>query len=142
VRLSFGTNAGAKILILRTTRAHLSVYGSATMYRMDWTDDRLQDRFDSIDRRFDEVDRRFDEVDRRFDEVDRRFEQVDRRFDRVDRDFRDLRSEMNQRFDGVDRQFTEMNQRFESMNRTLMQIGGGIIATLVAAIIAAIATHL
>jgi len=45
------------------------------MYRMDWTDDRLQERFDSIDRRF----------------------------DRVDRDFRDLRTEMNARFDGLQR---------------------------------------
>lgn len=33
------------------------------MERMAWTDDRLQDRFDSIDRRFDEVDRRFDRVE-------------------------------------------------------------------------------
>lgn len=40
------------------------------MYRMDWSDDRLQERFDSIDRRFDEVDHRFDEVDRRFDKVE------------------------------------------------------------------------
>ncbi len=30
---------------------------------MAWTDERLQERFDSIDRRFDEVDRRFDRVD-------------------------------------------------------------------------------
>ena len=43
------------------------VYDSATMYRMDWTDDRLQERFDSIDRRFDEVDRRLDQVDLRFE---------------------------------------------------------------------------
>ncbi|HEY8809032.1 MAG TPA: hypothetical protein VIM28_03320 [Solirubrobacterales bacterium] len=73
------------------------------MYRMDWTDDRLQERFDSIDHRFDEVDRRFD---------------------------------------GVDRQLAEMNQRFEAMNRTLMQVGGGIIATLIAGIMGVIATQL
>jgi hypothetical protein len=45
------------------------------MYRMDWTDDRLQERFESIDQRF----------------------------DRVDRDIRDLRSEMNQKFEGLQR---------------------------------------
>lgn len=77
------------------------------MYRMDWTDGRLQERFDSIDRRFDEV---------------------DRRFDRVDRDFRDLRSEMNARFDGL--------------NRTLLQIGGGMIAALIAGFMGLIATQL
>ena len=33
------------------------------MYRVNWTDDRLQERFDSIDRRFDEVDKRFDKVE-------------------------------------------------------------------------------
>jgi tetrahydromethanopterin S-methyltransferase subunit G len=65
------------------------------MYRMDWTDDRLQERFDSIDRRFDEVDRRLDVM----------------------------------HYD-----FREMSQRFESLNRTLLQIGGGIIAALIALI--------
>jgi DNA anti-recombination protein RmuC len=52
------------------------------MYRMDWTDDRLQERFDSIDHRFD---------------------QIDSRFDRIDQDYRELRSEMSQRFDGLQR---------------------------------------
>ncbi len=73
------------------------------MYRMDWTDDRLQERFDSIDLRFDQVD---------------------------------------QRFDRLDHAFREMNQRFESLNRTLLQIGGGIIATLLAGIFGVIATQL
>lgn len=77
------------------------------MYRMDWTDDRLQERFDSIDRSFAALDGK-----------------VDERFDRLDRDFR------------------EMSQRFESLNRTLLQIGGGIIATLLAGIFAVVATQL
>jgi hypothetical protein len=70
------------------------------MYRMDWTDGRLQERFDSIDSRF----------------------------DRVDQDFRDLRSEMNARFDGL--------------NRTLLQIGGGVIAALIAGFMGVVATQL
>jgi hypothetical protein len=44
---------------------------------MDWTDDRLQERFNSIDQRF----------------------------DRVDRDIRDLRSEMNTRFAEMNTRF-------------------------------------
>jgi archaellum component FlaC len=111
--LSFGTKARAKFLILRTIRAHLSVYDSATMCRMDWTDDRLQERFDSIDRRFDEVDRRFDEVDRRFDEVDRRFGDVDRRFDKVDDELKRLDS------------------KIDGLNRTIMLTGGGMLAALI-----------
>jgi hypothetical protein len=91
-RFGFGTNAGVKILILRTIRAHLSVYDSASMYRMDWTDDRLQERFDSIDRRFDEVDRRFDGVDRRIDDLDQR---VDKRFDKVDYELKRLDSKID-----------------------------------------------
>lgn len=89
----------AKDLNLGTTRAHCSVYDSASMYRMAWTDDRLQERFDSIDHRF--------------DEVDRRFEQVDRRFDKVDTELQAL------------------NLRFDVMQRTLMQLGGGMIAALI-----------
>jgi uncharacterized NAD(P)/FAD-binding protein YdhS len=118
---SSATESGAKILISRTTCAHCFVYDSAKMYRMDWTDDRLRERFDSIDHRFDGV---------------------DRRLDRADQNFRDLWSEVNQRFDGVDRKLAEMNQRFEAMNRTLLQIGGGILATLIAGIFGVIATQL
>jgi hypothetical protein len=43
-------------------------------------------------------------------------------FKRVDEDIEGLR--------------TEMNQRFDALNRTLLQIGGGIIATLIAGVIA------
>jgi flagellar capping protein FliD len=52
------------------------------MYRVDWTDDRLQERFGSIDRRFDDV---------------------NRRFDHVDSDIHWLRDEMNTRFDTLQR---------------------------------------
>lgn len=84
------------------------------MYRMDWTDDRLQERFDSIDRRF--------------DEVDKRFEQVDKRFDKVEGELKWLGAKMDTKFDGL--------------QRTLMLTGGGIIATLIAGIISVVATQL
>lgn len=48
------------------------------MYRMDWTDDRLQERFDSIDRRFDEVDRRFDMVDDELKRLDSKIDGLNR----------------------------------------------------------------
>ncbi len=74
----------------------------ATMAK-SWTDERLEERFDRIDQRFDEVDRRFDEVHRRFDDVGL--------------EFRALRSEMTSRFDA--------NQRL------IIQIGGGMLATMI-----------
>lgn len=69
--------------------------------------------------------RRFDAVDKRFDEVERR---MDGGFKRVDEDIRDLRSDMNQRFD--------------ALNRTLLQLGGGVIAALIAGFMGLIATQL
>ncbi len=88
---------------------------------MDWSDDRLQERFDSIDRRFDEVDRRFDEVDRRFGEVDKRF-------DKVEGELKDGLKALDAKFDGL--------------QRTLMLTGGGIVATLITGIVAVVATQL
>lgn len=49
-------------------------------------------------------------------------------FKRVNEDIRGLRSEMNQRFD--------------ALNRTLLQIGGGVIAALIAGFMGLIATQL
>jgi hypothetical protein len=92
----FHDKCGAKILILLTICANRSVYDDATMERMDWADDRLQERFDTIDRRF----------------------------DRVDQELRDL------------------GQRFDGLNRTLLQIGGGVIATLIAGFMGIVATQL
>jgi len=66
----------------RHTRAHRSVYASVIMYRMSWTDERL-DEFAK--------------------HVDQRFDVVDRRFDRVDADLRELRKDLNAKFDGLQR---------------------------------------
>lgn len=81
--------------------------------RVNWTDDRL----DNLSSRMDE---RFDHVDERFKQVDQRFDQVDQRFDRVEADIREIR--------------TEMKAGFEGLHRTLMQVGGGIIAALIGVI--------
>ncbi len=85
--------------------------------RVNWTDDRL----DALSGR---VDERFDRVDERFRQVDERFKQVDHRFDRVEADVREIRIGMKAGFDGL--------------NRTLMLVGGGIIAALTAALVTAL----
>jgi tetrahydromethanopterin S-methyltransferase subunit G len=93
------------------------------MYKMReaWTDERMDDFRD--------------EVNRRFDDVDKRFDDVDKRFDKVDAEFRDLRMEMNTRFDRID-------ARFDGLQRTMLQIAGGTIGTLIAGFAAVVATQL
>jgi hypothetical protein len=61
--------------------------------------------------------------------------EVNRRFDGVDAEFRDLRSEMNGRFDRIE-------ARFDGLQRTMLQIAGGTIGTLVAGFAAVAATQL
>jgi DNA anti-recombination protein RmuC len=100
------------------------------MYEMKdrWTDERM-DGFAT------HVDQRFDAVDQRFDAVNQRFDGVDKRLDRVETDMRDLRGEMNSQFDRV-------NARLDGLQRTMLQISGGVIATLLAGFIGLIATQL
>ena len=100
--------------------------------RQSWTDDRLDDLSHRMDERFDHVE---DEMDRRFShvegEMDRRFNhvegEIDRRFSHVDKDIRELRTVMN------------------ALQRTMIQVGGGLIAanlTLMAAVIGLMVTQL
>jgi hypothetical protein len=71
-------------------------------------------------------------TDERLDDLNNR---VGEGFRRVDADIRDLRGEMNGRFDRVD-------DRFDSLQRTLLQMAGGTIATLIAGFAAVVATQL
>ena len=64
------------------------------------------------------------EVNRRFDGVYRRFDQVDKRFDKVDAELH------------------RVNDRLDGLHRTLLQIAGGTIATLIAGFAGIIATQL
>jgi hypothetical protein len=93
------------------------------MYEMRdrWTDERM-DGFAT-------------HVDQRFDAVDQRFDGVDKRLDRVETDMRDLRREMSGQFDRV-------NARLDGLQRTMLQISGGAIATLIAGFIGLAATQL
>jgi hypothetical protein len=80
------------------------------MYRVSWTDERLDDFRSDVNRRFDEVDRRFDEVYRRFDKVEAELHRV--------------------------------NDRLDGLHRTLLQMAGATIATLIAGFAGIIATQL
>jgi hypothetical protein len=65
------------------------------------------------------------------DRMDDFAKQVDRRFDGVDG-----------RFDGVDRRLDKIDDRFADLQRTLLQVGGGMIATLLVGFFGLIATQL
>jgi tetrahydromethanopterin S-methyltransferase subunit G len=95
------------------------------MYRMAWTDERMDDFAKHTDQRFDAVDRRFDEVDRRLDKLEKR---VESGFDKVDR-----------RFEQIDRRFEGIHQM---MHRTMVQVGGGLLVTMAIGFTGVIVTHL
>jgi hypothetical protein len=95
------------------------------MQTMAWSDERLEERFNSIDTRFDAVGQRFDAVDQRFDEVNRRIEEVDRKFD--------------WRFDETDRRLGAIEADMKELQRTLHRAATGIIVTLFGVIAAILA---
>jgi hypothetical protein len=70
-------------------------------------------------------------TDERLDDLSRR---VDDGFNRVDEDLRSLRTELGTRFEGVDR-------RFDALQRTLVQVGGGMIAATLATLVSVIVTQ-
>ncbi len=54
----------------------------------------------------------------------------------------DFRDEVNRRFDNVDAELHRVNDRLDDLHRTLLQIAGGTIATLIAGFAGVIATQL
>ena len=98
------------------------------------TNGRIESLAVGTDARFAQIDQRFDGVDQRFDEVDRRFSEVDRRFDKVDQRFDRLEDTMMAGFDRID-------AKFDAMHRLLIQFCGGLIGTLIIALVTVIATH-
>jgi len=89
--------------------------------RQSWTDERLDDFRAETAQRFDAVDKRFDAVEKRFETVDKRFETVE---------------------DKMLAGFERLDAKMDALQRTLMQTGGGIIATLIAGIVTALVTQL
>jgi hypothetical protein len=82
--------------------------------RQSWTDERLDDFRAEAAQRFDAVDKRFEAVDKRFDTVENKMQAG----------------------------FERLDAKMDALQRTLMQTGGGIIATLIAGIVTAIITQL
>jgi hypothetical protein len=82
--------------------------------REAWTDERLDDLAQRMDRGFDRLDARFERLDIRFERLDAR----------------------------IDDRFDAMNARFDAMQRTMLQIGGGLIGTLIVAFAGVFATQL
>jgi hypothetical protein len=54
----------------------------------------------------------------------------------------DFAANVDKRFDSVDRRLDALEAELRSLNRTLLQIGGGMIATLVAGFFGVIITQL
>jgi hypothetical protein len=54
----------------------------------------------------------------------------------------DFRDEVTRRFDKVDAELHRVNDRLDGLHRTLLQIAGGTIATLIAGFAGVIATQL
>jgi predicted nuclease with TOPRIM domain len=88
-----------------------------------WTDGRLDDFARRVYERFDRVDGRFRRVDERFNRVDERFNRVDERFDRVEA--------------RIDR----LSDRIDELQLTMIRVGGGAIAAMLATLITVIATQ-
>jgi septation ring formation regulator EzrA len=131
------------------TDARLSDFAAHTDRRFDTVDQRLEAvdrRFDTVDQRFEAVDRRFDAVDQRFEAVDKRFDAVDQRFNRVDADLRALRGETKAEFVAVrgemNARFERVDARLDDLQRTMLQLGGGTIVTVVVGFVGVIVTQL
>lgn len=54
----------------------------------------------------------------------------------------DLNKKVDAGFERVDAELRALNARFDALNRTLLQVGGGVIATMIAGFFGLIATQL
>jgi hypothetical protein len=70
-------------------------------------------------------------TDERLDDLARRVEDG---FNRVDEDLRSLRTDLSGRIDGL-------SGRIDALQRTMIQVGGGTIAAILATLITVIATQ-
>ena len=93
---------------------------------------RMEERFDHVnelaDQRFDSMNQRLLDLEKRMEEgfahANQRFEQVDRRLDRVDQRFDDVQAEIR------------------NLRRTMLALGVPVVATVVGAIVSALAKFL
>jgi hypothetical protein len=78
------------------------------------------------------TDARLDDLNGKVDDLGRR---MDSGFNRVDADLRALREETTRRFEHVE-------GRIDDLQRTMLQLGGGAIATIAVGLLGVIATQL
>jgi len=111
--------------------------------REAWTDDRLDDLASRMDQGFDRVD----------GDVREPRAEMKAGFERVDREIADVRSELKAsfdrvearseaRFDAVQARFDAMQGTLSALQRTMLQIGGGLIGTLLVVTAGVLASHL
>jgi hypothetical protein len=103
--------------------------------RESWTDKRLDEFRESTERRFDHVDHQLEAIDQRFDAVDQRFVDADKRFEMFE-------GNVKEGFDRVDRDLREIRGEMAAFHRVLLQLCGGVIATVAAGFAGLILTHL
>lgn len=97
--------------------------------RESWTDDRMDDLSHRVDDGFRKVDGRFDRV-----EADLRALRTETRTE-----FAAMRGEMNTEFRTLR---GEINERFDATQRVMVQVGGGVVATLMVGFLGLIATQI
>jgi hypothetical protein len=73
--------------------------------------------------------------DERMDDLNRR---VENGFNRVDADLREIRVEIKSEIGALR---VETNARFDSLQRTMLQLGGGMIATFVVGFTSILVAH-
>jgi hypothetical protein len=73
-------------------------------------------------------------TDERLEDLSRR---VDGGFTRVDDDLRQLRTEINGRFDALE---GRLGARIDGLNRSMLQVGGAVVVTVLATMASVIVT--
>jgi hypothetical protein len=109
--------------------------------REAWTDERIDDLAHRMDVGFDRVDRDLREVRAEmkagFDAVNARFDSMN---DSVNARFDSSNESVNARFDAMNESFNTrfdaMTARLETLQRTMLQVGGGLAAVILASTIA------
>lgn len=105
--------------------------GAMESMRATWTDTRL----DELNGHVISIDQRLRGVEQRVVGLEQGVEHVDRRVD-------ELGHRMDAGFARVDGEMRAMRGEIGSLNRTMLQVGGGMIGTLVVGICGLIATQI
>ena len=128
-----------RILIPRTTRAHLPVYSEIIMEAMrnSWTDERLDDGFERVRSEIavlrGEVGALRKELHEEVGSLRKELhEEVGSLRKEMHEELGSLRNEMHQELGSLRE---EMHREFAALNRTLLQIGGGVIVALIGVIV-------